>query len=198
MSVEASRPYTKVARAAAEDRTHEALLDAAERAFFSESWDKISLDAVAAGAGVTKQTLLRHFGSKDGLLEQTYGRAFERVRAQRLRAPSDDVGGAVDNLLDHYEKDGDRALRIGAMASSEPIAGLVENARQLHYDWVDHAFGMWLARRRGRRRVQVRAALIALCDVHTWSILRRDLGLPRRDVRAALVLAIARLLEEDT
>ena len=198
MLIEATRPYTKVARAAAEDRTHVALLDAAEQAFLVRLVGTMLARRGGRRAGVTKQTLLRHFGSKDGLLEQTYARAFERVRAQRLRAPSDDVAGAVDNLLDHYEEDGDRALRIGAMASSEPIAGLVAARRQLHYDWVDHAFGRWLARPRGRRRAHVRAALIALCDVQTWSILRRDLGLPRRDVRAALVLAIDRLLEEDT
>ena len=82
-----TRTYTKVARAETEERTRRALLDAAEDAFFSRPWDQITLEAIAATAGVTKQTLLRHFGSKEGLFEQSYTRSFERVRAQRMAAP---------------------------------------------------------------------------------------------------------------
>jgi AcrR family transcriptional regulator len=143
---------------------------------------------------VTKQTLLRHFGSRDGLFDAAYRRGFERVRAQRLEAPRDDAEGAVDNLLDHYEEQGRRALRVGAMAG-----GLADEigraARQLHYDWVEHAFGSWLARARQPERL--RAALIAACDVQTWSILANDLGLDREEVRATLLLTIRKLLEED-
>lgn len=192
------RSYTKVARAQAEDRTRTALLDAAEAAFLGEGWDKASLEALAATAGVTKPTLLRHFGSKQGLLEQAYRRGFARVREQRFAAPTGDIPGAVDNLLDHYEERGAEALRIGAMGGDEPIAGLVAQAKQTHYEWVDHAFGAWLERCSTGARPRVRAALISLCDVQTWAIMRRDLGLCRRDTHAALVLAIERLLEEDT
>ncbi|HEY2637829.1 MAG TPA: TetR/AcrR family transcriptional regulator [Solirubrobacteraceae bacterium] len=191
------RPYTKVARAEAEDRTRTALLDAAEAAFLGDGWDKASLGTLAATAGVTKPTLLRHFGSKQGLLEQAYRRGFARVRDQRFATPVGDVAGAVDNLLDHYEEHGDEALKIGAMGGDEPIAGLVRNAKQTHYEWVDHAFGAWLDRLGGAERIRVRAALISLCDVQTWAIMRRDLGLAHRDARAALVLAIERILEED-
>ncbi|MDX6722451.1 MAG: hypothetical protein QOD73_855, partial [Solirubrobacteraceae bacterium] len=100
----------KVARAEAEERTRTALLDAAERLFFERGWEGTSLGAVATDAGVTKQTLLRHFGSKDGLLEHAFARAYDQVRDQRWDVPGDDVEHAVDNLLDHYEAVGDRAL----------------------------------------------------------------------------------------
>ena len=78
-----------------------------------------------------------------------------------------------------------------------PVADIGPAARQFHYDWVEHAFGGWLGRLRGRERRRVRAALIVACDVHAWSILAHDLGLPRAEVRATLVLTIRRLLEED-
>jgi AcrR family transcriptional regulator len=187
----------KVARAAAEESTRAALLDAAEEAFFSRPWHEITLEAVAGRAGVTKQTLLRHFGSKEGLLEHSFQRAFEEVRAQRMAAPTDDIEGAVDNLLDHYEERGGRVLKIAAMDGVVAITEIGTRARQFHYDWVEHAFGAWLSRMRGKRRAQVRGALIVLCDVQTWAILARDLGLPRAEVRATLVLAIRRLLKED-
>jgi hypothetical protein len=78
-----------------------------------------------------------------------------------------------------------------AMADVGLVAG------QLHYDWVDHAFGAWLDRLDGPARARRRAALIALCDVHTWSLLSHDLGLSAPEVRATLIDTVRRLLEEE-
>jgi AcrR family transcriptional regulator len=194
----APRPYTQVKRAQARDRTRTALLDAAKAAFFTGRWEQVSLEAIAAAAGVTKQTLLRHFGSKAALLEAAFARGFEQVGSQRLAAPTDDIDGAVANLLDHYEQRGEEGLRIAAMEGGGGIAALVQRARGLHYDWVGHAFGAWLDRAPRTERSRLRAALIVLCDVHAWQILSRDLGLARAEVHSTLVLAIRRLLEEDT
>ena len=64
----ATRSYKKVARARSEERTRSDLLDAAERAFFSGSWDKTTLEEVAADAGTTKrstcQTAIRLSGQQ--------------------------------------------------------------------------------------------------------------------------------------
>ena len=169
-----------------------ALLDAAQALFFERPWEGITLGAVAGRAGVTKQTLLRHFGSKEGLLEAAFERAMGEVRSRRMAVPGDDIEEAVDNLLDHYDDRGWMALRMGRM-ESEAAQRMERAARQLHRDWVDHAFVAWL---RGRERTRRRAALIALCDVQTWAILSRDLGMPRREVRATLLVAIRRLLQE--
>ena len=192
-----TRSYTKVARAEAEERTRTALLDASERLFFERGWDGMSLGVIAADAGVTKQTLLRHFGSKEGLLEQAFARASERVRDQRWNLRGDDIEHAVDNLLDHYDAVGDRALKIEARAGVEAVAAWVQRSREMHHEWVDQAFATFLRRARGRDRARRRAALIALCDVHTWRLLSCDLGLARTEVRSTLILAIRGLLEEE-
>jgi AcrR family transcriptional regulator len=192
------RSYTQVARAAAQERTRTALLDAAEAAFFSGAWEQTSLTEIAVAAGVTKQTLLRHFGSKDGLAAHAAQRGQQQVREQRWSAPTDDLPGAVDNLLDHYDEFGGRAMKIAAGLASlggAETEDLGRTARQIHYDWVDHAFGTWLGRARGKTRGRRRAALIVLCDVQTWWLLSRDLGLARDEVRATLILAIEGLLE---
>src|SRR3954451_17893575 len=192
------RKYTKGARAEAEAATRIALLDAAEAAYMSGSWEQSSLEQVAASAGVTKQTLLRNFGSKQGLLEQAYSRGYEEVRSQRLAAPTDDIAGAVDNLLDHYEEFGDRALAVGALSGTGLIDEIGSRARRLHHDWVQHAFRHWLAPMAPADRKKVAAALIALCDVHSWVILSRDLAFPRKHVRDTLVMVIERLLEDES
>jgi AcrR family transcriptional regulator len=189
------RSYNQVARAQTQQRTRDALLDAAVAEFYEGRWQQASLEAVARGAGVTKQTLLRHFGSKEELLLQALVRAYEQVRDQRWSVPQGDVAGTVDNLLDHYEAWGERALRIGAFQGSPAgLASLARAARRVHYEWVDYAFGPWLAQLRGKARVRCRAALIALCDVHTWWTLSNDLALSRREVRATLTNVIEGML----
>jgi AcrR family transcriptional regulator len=193
-----TRPYRQVARARAQQRTRDALIAAAQSEFLAGRWEETSLEAIAASARVTKQTLLRHFGSKDGLWEQALERGFDEVRAQRFSAPSGDVPGAVDNLLDFYEQWGERSIRIGALDGFGGVAaGFARRARRLHYDWVDHAFGPSLQRMRKKDRERRRAALIALCDVYTWRLLSHDLELPRAEVRAILIDAIEGLMLEE-
>jgi AcrR family transcriptional regulator len=195
--MEAGRRYVKVARAQAEEQTRTALLDAADQAFLSGPWEQASLEAIARAAGVTKQTLLRHFGSKEHLLERVLLRAVDEVEKQRLSVPTNDISGAVDNLLHHYEIRGGRAMRSSNLDTDGPLADLGRRARQFHYDWVSLAFGAWLTAVGPSERRQLHAALIALCDVQTWWILTHDLELSHEEVRATLTLTINRLLGED-
>jgi AcrR family transcriptional regulator len=186
----------KVARAEAETRTRAALIEAAREAFLSGPWEQASLESIARSAGVTKQTLLRHFGSKEGLLEKALRSGIAEVEEQRLRAPTNDIAGAVDNLLDHYELRGGPAMRSTNLDLDGPFPELARTARQFHYDWVEHAFGTWLSAARPAERARLRAALIAICDVQSWWILAHDLGMPRAEVRATLITTITRLLGE--
>jgi AcrR family transcriptional regulator len=192
------RPYKQVARAQARERTREALLGVASEEFYGNRWQQTSLEMLSAKAGVTKQTLLRHFGSKDGLLMQALGRSASQVFDQRWDVPAGDVEAAVENLLDHYEEWGERSLRIGAWleGGSAALAKLSQMARQVHYDWVGYVFGPWLEDLEETERTRLRATLIALCDVHAWQLLSRDLGLPRTEVRATLTGAIEALVAE--
>lgn len=192
-----TRGYRQVARAHGQERTRAALLDAAERAVFAGRFEIVSLEELAAAAGVTKQTLLRHYASKEGLLEASALRARERIAAQRFRAPAGEVAGVVDNLLEHYEQDGERSLALAALEGrGGAIDDILARAKQLHYAWVEHAFAPQLERLGGRARGRRRAALIALCDVHTWRLLAHDLGLPRAEVRRTLIETLERLLHD--
>jgi AcrR family transcriptional regulator len=192
-----NRPYKQVARAQAQQRTQDALLDAAEEELYEGRWQKTSLEALAGRAGVTKQTLLRHFGSKEGLIEAAIRRTSEIVRKERARAPIGDVPGAVRNLLDHYERWGNLVMRV--LAEEHRISlvhKMTDRGRQVHYDWVDYAFGPQLENLDEEARIRRRAALIALCDVHTWWLLSHDLELDRAAISATLTDAIEGILRE--
>ena len=62
-------------------RTSDRILDAALTSFSSRGYDGTSLDALAAGLGVRKQTILHHFGSKEGLLGAVLGRTVDELAA---------------------------------------------------------------------------------------------------------------------
>ncbi len=51
------------------------ILDAALASFADRGYEATSLDAVAAGLGVRKQTILYHFGSKEALLDAVVDRS---------------------------------------------------------------------------------------------------------------------------
>jgi AcrR family transcriptional regulator len=192
------RQYKQVARAQAQEQTRDSLIEAANDEFFEGNWLEASLESLSARAGVTKQTLLRHFGSKDGLLMQALMRGAAQVRDQRWSTPTDDLAGAVENLLDHYEAWGERSMRMGAWQSGPTILALFSQAaRQFHYDWIEYAFGQWLEGLSEEAHTRRRAALIVICDVQTWWILSHDLGLPRADVHAILTDLVVRLIAQE-
>jgi AcrR family transcriptional regulator len=189
------RPYKKVAREQSQQRTREALLEAAIDEFYADRWGKASLEALAARAGVTKQTLLRHFGSKEGLLIQALVRGAAQVLDERWSAPVGDIDGAIENLLDHYELWGRRARQIGAWQDAPSVLAKLSRAgRQLHYQWVDFAFAPELEGLDGATHARHRAELIVICDVQTWWILAHDLELPRAEIKAILIGMIDRTL----
>lgn len=52
-------------------RKHRAIFTAARAAFLAKGYDDTSMDAIAASAGVSKPTIYKHFGDKDGLFGAT-------------------------------------------------------------------------------------------------------------------------------
>ena len=177
------RPYRMSARAEAMRATGEAILDAAWEAFRQEPFDRVTLNEIAAQSGVTVQTVIRHFGSKEQLFEALAER--EGARIERSRTIPDDAGleAAVESLLDHYEQDGEMVLHLVAQERlSEPIARVVEQGRRVHREWVEWHCRHVLGGTRGRKRERRIHAAVAATDLGTWSLLRRDLGLDRSEV----------------
>ena len=181
------RRYRMGARAEAVGATGRRILESAIGEFGARTYDEVTLADVAAAAGVTVQTVLRRFGSKEGLVEAAGESGAEEVRRTRWSAPAGDVDAAMRDLAEHYEAWGDRSLhflaqeaRVGAMKR------VVEAGRALHHEWVDHVFEPWIRAAEGGVRRSLRARLIAATDVYVWKILRRDLGLGPRVAAGAM------------
>jgi AcrR family transcriptional regulator len=181
------RGYRMTARADSAAATGERILAAMEREFVRRRYEDIRLADVARRAGVTLQTVLRRFGSKDRLLAAGARRGRARVVAERSQAPANDCPAAIANLFDHYERDGHLALRLLEQEHLRPIAPVTRGARAVHAAWVERVFARALARRRGRARTLRLSQLIALTDVYVWKLLRHDLGLARPAAERAVV-----------
>lgn len=184
-------------RAEAAEGTRVRILDAVIGLHMERYHDQISLEDVAGRAGVTVQTVLRRFGSKERLIEAASEEVRGRVTSQRDEAPVGDVAGAVDNLVDHYEEWGESVLRLLAQEDRVPAFRKATDAgRKLHQEWVGRTFAPFLAERSGEARRRLLAELVAVCDVYFWKILRKDLGLDREQAALALKETILALKGE--
>jgi AcrR family transcriptional regulator len=177
-----SRPYRMRARADAAAETARRIVNAMQELFAERPYDRITVDAVATRAGVTVQTVLRRFGSKEGLLVAAAREGRAQIVAQRGAAPVGNRATAVANLFDHYERWGRIVMRLLEQEERVPQIGVIaREGRRTHAEWVDRVFEPELVRLRGRARARRRTQLIALTDVYVWKLLRRDLAVPRAD-----------------
>jgi AcrR family transcriptional regulator len=181
------RTYRMTARAEAAQATADRILDAAIDIFWEQPSDEISLVQVARRAGVTKQTVLRRFDSKAGLFAAAGERSMAVARTERDDVAPGDVEGAVTALVAHYERIGDRVMRLLAEEQRNPaVRAIADQGRAYHASWCERLFAPALERLRGAERRRRLAQLVAVCDVYTWKLLRRDHGLSRLQTEVAL------------
>lgn len=179
-----TRTYRMTARARAVEETRGRILDAVLSLHEQRFSADIPLADVAAEAGVSVQTVLRHFGSRDGLIGAAVERATAEVEAERRSEPGD-VAGAVRAVVEHYERRGDGVLLLLAQEGSEVFAAKVTAmGRALHRRWVETCFGPLLPR--GAARAAAMDLLVVATDVYTWKLLRRDRGLSAHSTRARM------------
>jgi AcrR family transcriptional regulator len=216
MEATRSRPYDMTLRAKRAAETNERIVRATETLLLEGPLAEVTLKAIAAGAQVTVQTVLRHMGSRDGCLEAVAERLGERVAEQRGASAPGDVDGAIAGLVDHYEADGRLVLNLLAQeGGGEPLARrAAEVGRAFHRDWVQRCFAPWLGdagdagdvRERvdaGDVRERVDAgdvrervdALVAATDLYVWKLLRLDLGRSREAAEGVLRHLVTAVLE---
>jgi AcrR family transcriptional regulator len=185
------------ARAEAAASTATRILDAATALWMERWYDEIRLEDVAERAGVSVQTVIRRFGGRDGLARAAAEHANAAVA--RFREPTAAAGAAsaARAVLEDYERWGDALMRLLAQEERFPVlSSVVEEGRRLHREWVERTFADTLNDMPAAERRQRAAELLAATDVYVWKLLRRDLGLSRRETERALTDMIARLAGE--
>jgi len=191
------RAYDMARRRSDAAGTRDRIASAALELMTRSSYDDISLAGIAEAAGVSHQTVLNHFGSKDGVLVAVAQLFEERAKATRGQVPRGDTARAVSVIVEEYEHSGDSnatwamsAHRLGDLRS------LFDRAREQHQDWLARIFQDQLPAEAPLRTRTVRA-LHAATDVYTWRLLRRDLGLDRAETEATMVALVSGLLRKE-
>jgi AcrR family transcriptional regulator len=191
------RTYTMTARAQAAEDTRLRIVRSAFELQAERLTTEISLEDVAARAGVSVQTVLRHFGSKAALFEESL-RLVNAQIAEERRAPAGDVPGAIRVLLDHYDKRGDFALLMLAQESSyDHVRRMSDAGKTTHRTWVTDVFGPLLPRRAASRE-QAIDLLVVATDVYTWKLLHRDRGLSRAQTEHRINALVSAILAAAT
>ena len=112
----------------------EQLLKAAEAVIIQQGIAKLTIDAVAAEAGMSKGGLLHHFRTKDNLIEALVKRSAEQWRKSYWDAyerTSEGPGRMTRGLLDHCLADPDKWADELRSVSSAIFAALAQDPRLL-------------------------------------------------------------------
>jgi len=168
------------ARADAVEATRERIARAAMKRFLAESYDEVTIASVARDAGVSHQTLLNHFESKDGLFAAAAELFSADLAASREGRATSDPESVVALMMEQFERSGDGNVRLALLHERiEAVRAGLEQGRANHQGWLAEAFEERLPSNPAERR-RTLAALHAATDVYTWKLLRRDLGHGRR------------------
>jgi AcrR family transcriptional regulator len=185
-----TRTYRQTRRADATERTRAAILVAARELFREDPQFDPSLEALAERAGVSTRTVIRQFGSKEGVLEEAITAGLEDAAVTRHAEPGD-VPGAVHAIVTHYESMGDEVMRWLALADRLPMVRRVtERGVESHLEWVDAVFAPDLEDLSRAPRKARRAALATATDVYVWHLLRRREGLGREATEGAMLAMV--------
>ncbi len=172
--------------------SREKLLDAAARLLLRDP-SKLTLDAVAAEAGVSKGGLLYHFASKDQLLDAVIDRwegTFEdQIEATAAEDPT--PGGWTRAFMEAIARDGlDPEARE---VDSGILAAMVLNPERL--DAVRARYETWRERLGQDGIDEVDATIVRLAAEGLWFCELLELGPPTGELREQV---LARLRELTT
>jgi len=191
------RAYRQVARAAATHDTENAIVIAFRELLSDRFYDEITLDDVAAAASTTRQTVIRRFGAKAGLLAAFTQRIGNEIETRRASAPSDDVAAAVAVLVADYEATGDMVMRLLALEGRIPdIEPTLETGRAGHRRWVETTFGPGLKSFGKAERADRLAQILVATDVWSWFLLRRTQKKSVAETKRLMTEMISRLLQD--
>lgn len=176
-----------VARAEGMATTRERIVRAALKLAIEQPYEAVALVAIAQAAGVSHQTVLNHFASKEKVAAAAAERLSRETAAVRAEAQPGNVSGAISILVGEYERFGDAGARW-AVASERlgALAPLLDEARTGHQAWLERIFSKRLPATPAARRYAIHA-LHAATDVYTWKLLRRDLRLSRKTTERIIV-----------
>lgn len=180
------RAYRQGARAEAAEATHARILDAFIRRLGEALMEDITLDQLAADAGVTVQTVVRRFGGKTGLVLAMRDRMEKDIGRRREVMPGK-IDKALALLASDYEETGDLIMHLLAQEErSAEVRAFTDYGRAKHREWLAATMEPFLKKLPAGERQARLDLLVVATDVYTWRLLRRDAKRSAADYVAAM------------
>ena len=91
--------------------SHDRILLSARRLFAADGYENATTSAIARMAGTSESQLIKHFGSKEGLLEAIFDHAWQRMGAgigstlEPLTSPREKLVALTELMISALEKD---------------------------------------------------------------------------------------------
>ena len=194
-----TRTYDSSKRKAQAEARRTLMLKCAAQLLADSGTDEFRLEDVAQAAGVSVQTILRAFGSKDGLVIKTL--EFEAPSALDMSVYDniriEDVGDMIRTMFQVYDKIGDLVIHALAHEHRSPeFQKSLDVGRAFHKGWIADACDIHIAKRPPDERAAMFHALLAATDIYVWKILRRDEGLSLEDTVATVTFTLKSLIQE--
>jgi AcrR family transcriptional regulator len=146
----------------------------------SYSIKDITLEMIAKEAGVTTKTILRKFGSKNGLLNESLSYLATEIESERTLTKVGDIDKILEVLLTNYEKMGAAAIRTINLEPELEIARKIgAKGRALHRDWCIQMFAPYLPTEQSVDYEIQLNSFIAATEIYLWKLMRKDLMLSK-------------------
>jgi AcrR family transcriptional regulator len=149
---------------------------------FGELWKdnpvhEITLENIAEKSGVTIRTILRKFGSRDGLIQACLDHDVHFIIEERRKAPVGDIDGITRALLSNYEEMGEAGIRTIYMENEfKEARDIGIKGRKEHRKWCAEVFAPYLPDP-GQDDYEIKlTAFITSTEIYLWKLLRKDLG----------------------
>lgn len=196
MKLKAPRKYNMSVRAKTAALTESKILKAVAELWLKYSIHEITLEMIASNAGVTERTILRKFGSKEGLYEAAIKQDVADIQSIRDETETGNIEHAIQTLMKEYELTGMAVVRTLAIEQELPIAAkILKNGRQFHRSWCERVFAPYLPHKKHKNYNVLIGAIYVATDVNSWKLLRKDLGYSEKDTISILKIIIESIVQ---
>ena len=182
MNLKKPRKYDMTQRAELAAQTPQIILKALVELWLEYPIHEITLDKVAEQSGITVRTILRKYGTREGLFEAAILEDVTAIQSIKDEAQIGNIPQAVSVLMKEYEATGPAAIRTLAAENEIPIVGqILKHAREMHMKWCIRVFGLYLPPKSNENYHWLLGAIYAATDVNKWKLLRIDLGFSKTE-----------------
>jgi AcrR family transcriptional regulator len=196
MKLKMTRKYEMGVRAKAAEITSEEIIRVVGQLWMKYSIHEITLQMVAQNSGVTVMTILRKYGSKEGLFEAAIRADAAGIQDVRKDSQAGNISQAISTLMKEYEYAGPAVIRTLAVENDLPVAAkILKKGREVHKEWCQRIFAKYLPVSNDKEYLIMLGAFYAATDVYKWKLLRNDLGYSEEETEKIFIKTVRGIIK---